>query len=321
MQAEMNISDVLVRDELFSEVFKHSPLGLIIVDDDRKMVRANDYLFNKFRLQIVDVTGERFGNVFHCNEVMHNSIHCGEGDQCSECKFRNGVNNVMDEKAIIEGMELSHQFVVNGRKTTRWFSISASPITIAGRGYALLSFIDITDRIKKEEELKALGMTDELTGLYNRRCMLDLLEKKLNQMKGKDLLTVAILDIDDFKRINDTYGHSKGDKILRTFAQTLKSNTRDADCVGRYGGEEFIAVFNGSSISETTIVMKRIQKALGDVILKEEVGTVTFSCGLAEIGHKGLMSYSTDEIISEADKLLYDVKHHGKNNVKGVRLM
>ncbi len=183
MQVDMNISDVLVRDELFSEVFKFSPLGLIIVDDDGKMVRANDYLFNKFRLQIVDVAGERFGNVFHCNEVIHNDIHCGEGDQCSECEFRIGVNNVIDEKAIIEGVELSHQFVVNGRKTTRWFSISASPITIAGRGYALLSFIDITERIYKEEELKAIGMTDELTGLYNRRCMLDLLEKKAESIE------------------------------------------------------------------------------------------------------------------------------------------
>ncbi len=182
---------------------------MIIVDDDRKIVRANDYLFNKFRLQIVDVAGERFGNVFHCNEVMHNDIHCGEGDHCSECEFGIGVNNVIDEKAIIEGVELSHQFVVNGRKTTRWFSISASPITIAGRGYALLSFIDITERIYKEEELKAIGMTDELT--------------------------VAMMDIDDFKRINDTYGHTKGDEILRKFAQTIKSHIREADCVGRYG--------------------------------------------------------------------------------------
>ncbi len=85
-------------------------------------------------------------------------------------------------------------------------------------------------------------------------------------------MTVAMMDIDDFKRINDTYGHPKGDEILRKFAHTIKSHIREADCVGRYGGEEFIAVFNGSSISETSNVIKRIQKILHDVTSKEEVG-------------------------------------------------
>ena len=112
------------------------------------------------------------------------------------------MNSIIENSAILEGVELSHDFVLNGRKTTRWFNISASPVYLNERIYALLSFIDITDRVLKEKELKALGMTDPLTGLHNRRSFMDLLIEALDAMASDQSICISMIDIDNLKKIN-----------------------------------------------------------------------------------------------------------------------
>lgn len=319
-ESTTDLSNELVGNALFKEIFKHSPLALIVIDEDRKLVKANDYLFKRFNLPIQDVEGKRFGNTFHCSVLDSPDKLCGEIEVCLDCKFRNGVNEIIDNLLIIEGLVLSHHFTLNGRKTIAWFNISASPVMLADRVYALLSFVDITDRVLKENELKVLGLIDDLTGLYNRRYIQEIMNNSCDALKSKETLTIAFLDIDNFKRVNDTFGHLKGDDILRLLSNIMTSNVRDSDYVGRFGGEEFLIIFTQTPVQSAEKVVKRIQKNFFDQTVNEVVGGLTFSCGLAEVCVESLKYFSIKEIINEADKKLYEVKNNGKNNTKWIKL-
>lgn len=145
---------------------------------------------------------------------------------------------------------------------------------------------------------------DPLTGAYNRRI--------LNRIR--DYTAVAICDIDNFKNINDTFGHVVGDKVLRLVAQTLMQNSRHNDYVCRFGGDEFVVVFCGASEKNVINRMKNILKSFENIT---DLGNlkITLSIGISNY-NDGL---SLNEAIEQADKALYVSKNSGKNLVMSYR--
>jgi diguanylate cyclase (GGDEF)-like protein len=156
------------------------------------------------------------------------------------------------------------------------------------------------------------ALIDELTLLWNRRAIFDLLEREVAYAKrtGVDLM-VAMLDLDDFKRINDQFGHPAGDVVLRELAQRMRSCTRPYDAVGRYGGEEFLILSPGLTVSESVAACERIRQGIQVRPVEWETGpiSVTASIGIAT-GRS-----SADELIKQADAALYDAKRQGRNRV------
>lgn len=155
-----------------------------------------------------------------------------------------------------------------------------------------------------------LFFIDPLTGLHNR-FYLNLIEAKLRTSQGKASFVIA--DLDDFKKINDFYGHGFGDRVLVEVARTLRQNVKITDEVIRYGGEEFLIVLYRCSLDSARKVGERLRKKVEEIRFEEfpEV-RITASFGIAEF----VRSKDINQVIEEADKALYKAKRLGKNRVE-----
>ncbi|MHB9111266.1 MAG: GGDEF domain-containing protein [Thermoleophilia bacterium] len=168
------------------------------------------------------------------------------------------------------------------------------------------------DNVNFVELQELLATTDPMTSLFNFRYLCSCMEKEVSKSRRYDhKLSVAILDLDDFKAINDTFGHKAGDDLLRAVGEVLTSGVREADMVARYGGEEFSVVFPETDKADALMVVEKLRREIADISLSEypEV-RVTTSIGVAGFPEDG--EDKTDLLVS-ADKALYRAKAAGKN--------
>lgn len=158
-------------------------------------------------------------------------------------------------------------------------------------------------RLKKEVNI------DALTGAYNRRAFRMILDKALEQRAmTKKPFVLAIIDIDHFKRVNDTYGHQKGDDVLKMIGKHLQTQIRQSDALIRYGGEEFVICFNDINIEHAHKIMEKIRLSVASLKLLDD-RNVTISGGLSELRSDDIVS----SLMRRADKALYAAKASGRN--------
>jgi len=161
----------------------------------------------------------------------------------------------------------------------------------------------------KDKELEA--STDHLTGLNNRAALMTQLEYLYARYKRqKEIFSFIIMDVDKFKSINDTYGHQKGDEVLKEIAKLSLECIREVDTAARYGGEEFVILLPQTNVVSATHIAERLRKSLEEKLVIEEK-SVTASFGVVEI-EEGM---TIDTLISRADKALYEAKETGRNKV------
>jgi diguanylate cyclase (GGDEF)-like protein/PAS domain S-box-containing protein len=167
-----------------------------------------------------------------------------------------------------------------------------------------------------QEQLRKQAMHDSLTGLFNRRYLDEMLERELARARREGPpLTVMMLDIDFFKKLNDTYGHQAGDEVLRRLADLLRKNSRAEDIPCRYGGEEFLLVLPnmGRADALTRAEQWRQEFEAMHITLGQATMRSTISIGIATFPEQG---QTRDTLIEAADKALYDAKHNGRNRVE-----
>ena len=167
-----------------------------------------------------------------------------------------------------------------------------------------------------QEELERLANLDSLTGLHNRRAILHRLDEEIRQVRRyKGELSLTMLDIDHFKKVNDQYGHLTGDEVLENVAALMQQNVRNTDSVGRYGGEEFIVVLPKTDLSLAGIMAERLRIAIEAAEMRDSEGN-TFGITVSQ----GVSSYKPGEdelaVISRADDALYRAKQNGRNRVE-----
>jgi diguanylate cyclase (GGDEF)-like protein len=165
------------------------------------------------------------------------------------------------------------------------------------------------------KRVQELSITDSLTKLFTRKYCLDRLEEELRRSKELDLsLSFLMLDIDNFKSFNDRYGHLVGDVILKTIAETIKSNCREIDLIGRFGGEEFMVILPMTPPEGALFAAERIRKSVESNLVKafDEVLNVNISIGISNFPQDTNMAH---ELIEKADVALYRSKNTGKNKV------
>ncbi len=162
------------------------------------------------------------------------------------------------------------------------------------------------------ERIQEMAIRDELTGLVNRRHITEVLgEHAARSRRGVVKFWVAMIDLDHFKRVNDTYGHPVGDEVLRGFASMASEILRETDVIGRWGGEEFLVVMLVVPPNDPIAGLNRLRARLSDAQISETVPDlrVTFSAGLAAFGP----SDSIEQAVERADKALYQAKAEGRN--------
>jgi diguanylate cyclase (GGDEF)-like protein/PAS domain S-box-containing protein len=165
------------------------------------------------------------------------------------------------------------------------------------------------------QQLSQLAVTDSLTGIYNRRYFFDMAEKVFHQAKRyKQPFSVIMFDLDMFKKVNDTFGHARGDEILRIVVRRCATKMRDSDIFGRYGGEEFVIALPATSAQEAVAFAERLRQELisGPTEPDSFPAAITASFGVAT-----LTDTVTDlmQLLNRADIALYQVKHTGRNRV------
>ncbi len=172
-----------------------------------------------------------------------------------------------------------------------------------------------TDKIEESRDFfMKISDTDALTSLYNSRFLYRTLTKSIKDtLDTRTKLSLIMIDVDDFKMYNDTYGHTMGDKVLRSIANSIKSSARDHDLICRYGGEEFTIILPDTDIEEAKKISERIRLNVEhNTSLLENNLIITISLGVTEL----LPEDSSKSIIERADKALYIAKKQGKNRVE-----
>jgi diguanylate cyclase (GGDEF)-like protein len=172
----------------------------------------------------------------------------------------------------------------------------------------------ISTRAERYRSLRTLILRDGLTGLYNHTAIKEELISEVAIInRNKAALAVAMLDLDNFKHVNDTYGHPIGDQVLRTLSRLLRQRLRRSDVLGRYGGEEFLVIFPGTSALSAQIVLDEVRQAFMALKQHSEQGefSVTFSAGVSDLS----LAQDVDALIACADAALYEAKKTGKNRV------
>ncbi len=192
------------------------------------------------------------------------------------------------------------------------------PAELLARVKVQLKIKSLQDSLKESNrQLKELSQTDALTGLANRRRLMDILAVEFERSRRNDTpFSLLMIDLDHFKRINDTYGHQEGDVVLRSLAQLMLSHLRQYDTAARFGGEEFSLVLPETDRVEAAGVAERMRKEIANLSFSGEIAKlkITASIGVAtspnpNIGH-------AEDFLRAADDALYEAKNNGRNRVE-----
>ncbi len=202
---------------------------------------------------------------------------------------------------------------------TRTFEVTVSAFADSEESelYLILLLHDVTELKRLQHELQHLALTDPLTGLPNRRAFMDAATQawhRVQRGQGECKMTLALMDLDYFKRINDTFGHAAGDAVLRDFARLARQQLRRTDVIARFGGEEFALLLDGADDGEAAEVLQRLLATLraSELIFQQHRISYTTSIGATVIA---IHDPSLDDVLARADRALYQAKANGRNQL------
>ena len=221
--------------------------------------------------------------------------------------------------AIIDGSREELQFSVDDPNgDIKYYQARAYPIETNvpyEKGSAIL-ISDVTDTANLMKILSHQANTDELTGLLNRRQLIRLGDNEIKRSKQKGApLGVILIDLDHFKNVNDNFGHSAGDKVLKQITQCLSSGLRNADIIGRYGGEEFVIFLPNTDIDLAKTIAERLNEKIIALQIEVEGETINATASFGVHSEVANSLTTIDTLIKITDKALYLAKNKGRNQV------
>jgi len=285
-------------ERLFRSIFDSAAAGIVMTDAGRRILRVNATFAAMLGYEPEELIGKTTSELTYPADAA-----------VSLEMFNELIGGVVSQYRI------EKRFL---RRDGTFIWLDSSAKAVPGEdgkiGLVVRVMIDATKRKALEEELMRQATTDFLTGIANRREYIHLSERELSRAKRHDTPLAALsLDIDHFKRINDTYGHNTGDEVLRRLAQEVQANLREHDIFGRVGGEEFAVTLIECPIHEALEIAERLRLALAQTEISGagRGGRFTVSIGVA--GLRG--GDSLDCLLARADDALYAAKRGGRNKV------
>lgn len=276
---------------LLDATLAHIEDGVALLDENRRALLAN-----RAYLAMFDLTFARLATMTRADFIDHAAAMAADPDDFRE-RFERQVGEPMD-------FELARPQRRILRRT--WTAVEGSG------GRYLVTWHDVTAAVDLLSERERLTMLDPLTGIANRRFADRTLAREIDHMtRAGSELSIALLDIDYFKRVNDTYGHNVGDAVLRRVARILTDVARDTDVVARWGGEEFIAVLT-VGLGGARVFGERARAAI-EADAAPDLPPITISVGVTEVG----AGEAPVAAVARADARLYEAKQRGRNRVEG----
>ncbi len=286
----------------YEGIFRHTIDGQIVIDSESgRIKKVNNAVLDMFSIQEEDIIGQVFDELF-----ISNSERQKQKEFLLNAAFRDGV--------IIKEFR-------NTRNELIPVEIIFSLIPWDGKTAMLASMRNIRERKAAEKRLadayrrlEVLSRTDPLTTLANRRALLESINyEKFRIERSHEVFSIIICDIDDYKSVNDTYGHNAGDFVLIEVSRLVEHALRKQDLVGRWGGDEFLMILPQTAAKGGRILADNIRKKISDTKFeyREYIINVSMSFGVAEFE----AGSSLHECIKNADEALYKAKSKGKNAV------
>ena len=199
---------------------------------------------------------------------------------------------------------------------TIWLSLISRPITWNGKRAIQVTAIDVTEQYQLREKLEYRANHDSLTGLLNRRAITEFAEQQIpRHLATGQPLCCALIDLDNFKSINDRYGHHVGDEVLQHFATTCQRALRHNDLICRWGGEEFMLLLPETTLEQAQMITERLRRHIPvfNLATQNKPLRYTASMGIALLRPD---NEDLDTLLSRADRALYAAKHNGRNRVE-----
>ena len=211
---------------------------------------------------------------------------------------------------LASGAWIAVDIWTNNNRTSNLFAYIWNATARLGFFLLPVFMIRLNRALQREKEL---ARTDFLTGVLNGRFFHEMAQMEINRsVRYKRPFTIAFIDVDNFKTINDTFGHTTGDSALRNIAMNIKAHLRKTDMVARVGGDEFVVLLPETNAQTAPLVISNMQRELLKG-MNEKGWPITFSIGVLTLSATQI---SVDEILGKADQLMYAVKNNGKDNAQ-----
>lgn len=301
----------------FRLICEQLPIGLFVLDASGHVHYWNEWLVEKSGITQEQANGQTLGELF---PGWHNERFQWAVEQATGYHIPHVLSQALNR------MLLPLKVSISERHGVKWMQQKVSVMPLPGRDgvdYALVIIQDVTDTVMRAQaandvmqRFREVSLRDPLTNLFNRRFMWEWLTQQIKESeRSGSALACLMLDLDHFKRLNDSLGHQRGDEILLGFATVVQAQLRESDILVRYGGEEFAALLPCCSLRQAIVIAQRIrQQVLGQSIAGLTAGEVTCSIGVA-LYDPQLLDSDAEELLREADRRLYEAKHGGRNRV------
>ncbi len=288
-----------MESDLIQTLFKYVLDGFVLMDRNKRIMAMNPAMKAILGWDPSDVIGKMTcDQIFGCRDVK-GCPFASNGCPAQGCDPSN-------RQGVIHEISLP---TAGDRRRTLWLSCSSLPAMGENSPSAMIIVRDITEGKKAQEDLRQLAIRDGLTGLYNHRFfMKQLVEEIYRSQRYSHPLSLLMIDVDDFKKYNDTFGHYEGDKMLVKITRILTAKTRAIDCVARYGGEEFAIILPETSKVGAYPVAEKLRETVKRVMPNGP----TISIGLAAYPDD---AQDVEALINVADRSLYRAKKEGKDRV------
>jgi len=303
-----------------------SPFRIAIVDDDAAIRRLVRLFLHRAGFETIELTtGEEARSVLHSDPwdlaILDRKLPDLDGvmlahELKSKADFRTRyiimLTGEADQEDKVEGLELGADDYI-----TKPFQYPE----LLARVRAGKRIVDLQkELLETNKRLELLSITDGLTALYNHRYFQDELMRNFDESKRYSRpLSLAMIDIDYFKKINDTYGHAIGDEVLKCVSKLLRDSARKTDLVARYGGEEFVVMMPETELEDAVTFAEKIRGLIESTDVETQAGDLrgTVSVGVASVPYTRVRS--PKEMVVAADRALYRAKRGGRNRVEAER--